>query len=351
MANQALTFKPKNITKKLLAALPERARLVVTKRYGLDKDNERMTLEAIGELYNITRERVRQIENAALTNIRKSAHFKSEKSAFEELEQIIAGLGGMLAEEDLLNHLSKDKSTQNHIHFMLVIGDVFKKEKEDTEFKHRWHVDAELSRKIHDALRKLYKNLDDDALVPESEMIQNFLEHLKDVNEKYRNEEVAKRWLKISKAIDKNPLGEWGKTSSANIRTKGIRDYAYLAMRKHGSPIHFRDIAKLINELFHKKAHVATTHNELIKDKRFVLVGRGLYALTEWGYLSGVVKDVIKKVLEKNGPMTKEQIIDKVLKERYVKENTILVNLQNSKFFKKDKEGKYHLIEQTVAAK
>lgn len=345
MATIGLTFKPKNVTKKLLSALPERARLVVTKRYGLDKDNERMTLEAIGELYSITRERVRQIENAALSNIRKSAQYKGEKASFDELEIIMRDLGAVLTEEDLLSHLSKDKAVQNHIHFMLVVGDVFKKEKEDGEFKHRWHVDPELSRKIHDALRKLYKGLSDDELVPESEMIEKFLEHLKDVNEKYRNEEVAKRWLRISKHIDKNPLGEWGKSHSPNIKTKGIRDYAFLAMRKHGSPIHFRDIAKLINELFDKKAHVATTHNELIKDKRFVLVGRGLYALTEWGYLSGVVKDVIKKVLEKNGPMTKEQIIEKVLKERYVKQNTILVNLQNTKFFKKDKEGKYHLVE------
>ena len=344
MATTPLTFKPKNITKKLLAALPERARLVISKRYGLDKMNDRMTLEAIGELYSITRERVRQIENAALANIRKSAHFKGEKAAFDELVAVMVSLGSVISEDDLLNHLSKDPSTQNHIHFMLVVSDAFRKEKEDGEFKHRWHVDAELAKKIHEALRKLYKNLDDDALVPEGEMIGTFLEHLKDVNKKYKNEEVAKRWLRISKHIDKNPLGEWGKASSPNIHTKGIRDYAFLAMRKHGSPIHFRDIAKLIQQLFNKKAHVATTHNELIKDKRFVLVGRGLYALTEWGYLSGVVKDVIKKVIEKNGPMTKDQIIEKVLKERYVKENTILVNLQNGKTFKKDKEGKYSLV-------
>lgn len=345
MANSTLSFKPKAVTKKLLAALPERARLVISKRYGLDKTNDRMTLEAIGELYTITRERVRQIENAALANIRKSAFYKQEKVAFEELAAVISDLGGMVSESDLLAHFAKDESTQNHVHFMLVVSDTFKKEKEDGEFKHRWHVDTELSKKIHEALRKLYKNLDDDALVPEAEMIETFLEHLKDVNEKYKNEEVAKRWLRISKHIDKNPLGEWGKASSPNVRTKGIRDYAFLAMRKHGSPIHFRDIAKLIQQLFNKKAHVATTHNELIKDKRFVLVGRGLYALSEWGYLSGVVKDVIKKVLEKNGPMTKDQIIEKVLKERYVKENTILVNLQNSKQFKKAKDGKYALAE------
>ena len=120
-----------------------------------------------------------------------------------------------------------------------------------------------------------------------------------------------------------------------------MRDYAFLVIRKHGSPIHFREVANQINKVFKKKAHVATTHNELIKDPRFVLVGRGLYALAEWGYMSGVVKDVIRKILDKNGPLTREEIVDKVMKERYVKENTIVVNLQNHKFFKKDKDNKY----------
>ena len=343
--NVILSFKPKNVTKKLLSALTDRAKLVVTKRYGLDKDNERMTLEAIGEQYSITRERVRQIEHAALQNIRKSSAYKQEKASFDELFNVVDELGGLVAEDALLSILSKDPSSRNHIHFMLTIGDGFKKEKEDTEFKHRWHIDATLSKKVHEAIRKLYKSLDDDSLIPESEIVQEFLKHLQDVNQKYLTEEIAKRWLSISKNLDKNPLGEWGKANSSNVRTKGIRDYAFLAMRKHGSPIHFRDIAKQIEKLFNKKAHIATTHNELIKDKRFVLVGRGLYALSEWGYLSGVVKDVIKKVLEKNGPLTKDEIIKKVLKERYVKENTILVNLQNSKSFKKDKEGRYGYVD------
>ncbi len=344
MATITLSFKPKNVTKRLMSALSDRAKLVVTKRYGLDKDNERMTLEAIGDMYSITRERVRQIEHAALQNIRKSAYYKQEKDVFQELHDAVHNIGGMVGEEELLAHFAKDQSSKNHLHFLLVIGDAFKKEKEDTEFKHRWHVDTQLSKKIHEAIRKLYSNLKDDQLIPESEIIEDFLEHLKDVNEKFRNEEVAKRWLNISKQISKNPLGECGKSSSQNVKTKGIRDYAFLAMRKHGSPIHFRDIAKLIEKLFNKKAHIATTHNELIKDDRFVLVGRGLYALTEWGYASGVVKDVIVKMLDKHGPLSKDDIIQKVMKERYVKENTILVNLQNSKVFKKNKDGKYHLV-------
>jgi len=201
-----------------------------------------------------------------------------------------------------------------------------------------------LSKKVEEALRKLYKSLGDDDIIPESEMIDSFLNHVEDLNDRYRNNEILKRWLSLSKKVGKNPLGEWGVSHSPNIKAKGMRDYAFLVIRKHGSPIHFREVAKQIEKMFDKKAHVATTHNELIKDPRFVLVGRGLYALAEWGYMSGVVKDVVKKIIEKNGPLTKKEIIDKVMKERYVKENTILVNLQNPKFFKKDKEGKYHIV-------
>jgi hypothetical protein len=336
-----ITFKPKQVTKRLLSVLGTRSQDVLNGRFGLGTETKRLTLEAIGKKYKITRERVRQIENYSIANIRKSKEYTKEKAIFDELKSVMHELGAVISEESLLKHLSKDKSTQNHLHFLLTIGEEFTREKEDTEFKHRWHVDRELSKKIHQSLRQLYSSLSDDEILLESDMIEKFLEQVKDVADKYKNQEIAKRWLELSKLIDKNPLGEWGKAKSSNINAKGMRDYAFLVIRRHGSPIHFREVAKLITELFHKKAHVATTHNELIKDPRFVLVGRGLYALSEWGYMSGVVKDVIKGLIEKNGPMTKDEIIKKVLKERYVKENTIMVNLQNPKHFKKSKDGKY----------
>lgn len=336
-----LTAKPKQVVKKLLGVLPERAREVIIGRYGLGEDPKKLTLEAIGKKYGITRERVRQIENYAIGGIKKSDIFKKESKIFEELQQFVDSLGGVVAEHDLLNEASKDKSTQNHIHLLLVLGDTFVKEKEDEHFNHRWHVSQKLSEKVHEALRKLYKNLSDKDLVSELDIIASFLGHVEEIEEKHKNEEVIKRWLSISKKIGRNPLGEWGLVSSPNVRAKGMRDYAFLVIRKHGSPIHFREVAKAIEKTFGKKAHVATTHNELIKDSRFVLVGRGLYALAEWGYMSGVVKDVIRNILEKNGPLTREEIVEKVMKERYVKENTIVVNLQNPKYFKKSADGKY----------
>ena len=336
-----ITFKPKQVTKHILSGLPQRAHEVIVNRFGLADDTQRKTLEAIGQKYGITRERVRQIENSALSLIRKSESFKNEKEVFEEIKKLITTLGGIISEHDLLNHLSKDKLTQNHIHLYLTLGDAFTKHKEDDHFKTRWSVDSEIADQIHKSLKNLFANLSDDELISEGELISRFLEETKELSEQYRNEEIARRWLSISKKISKNPLGEWGKSTSSSIKTRGVKDYAFLMMRKHGSPMHFREVAKAVSSTFGKKCHIATCHNELIKDPRFVLVGRGIYALSEWGYKTGVVRDVIKELIKKNGPMSKDEIVDQVMKERYLKKNTILVNLQNSKYFKKNKLGQY----------
>ncbi len=339
-----ISFKPKQVTKRLTSHLHDRASDVIMSRFGLNSDTERKTLEEIGKKYNITRERVRQIEESALSMIKKSDAYKNEQVFFDELKQLISSLGGIVSEHDLLPHISKDEVTQNHIHFYLVLGDAFRKHREDDHFKTRWSVDDEIAEKVHASLKKLYTSLGDEDLIPETEMIKKFLDHLKDVSDEYKNDEIAKRWLSISKRVSKNPLGEWGKASSQNVRTRGVKDYAYLVMRRHGSPMHFREVTDAISKTFGRKTHYATTHNELIKDPRFVLVGRGLYALSEWGYKTGIARDVIRDILKKEGPMSKEDVVDKVMKERYFKKNTILVNLVNPKYFKKNKNGLYSAI-------
>jgi len=338
-----VSFKVQDVVKKLLSSLSERSFDIIVKRYGLGKDTKKMTLEAIGGQYGITRERVRQIEEQSLSTIRKSDAYKEGEVIFNEIMGVIDDLGGVVSESELLENLSKVEGVKNKFQFILVVGAPFEKFKEDDQFLHRWAIDTELASSVENSIKELYKNLGDEEIMQESELIKIFLNYLADVSSKYRDEAILKRWLNMSKKISQNPLGEWGKSESPNINVKGVRDYAYLVIRKHGSPIHFKELAEQISTIFNRKAHVATCHNELIKDSRFVLVGRGLYALADWGYAPGVVRDVISNILEKNGPLTKEEIIQKVLKERYVKENTVIVNLQNNKLFKKTKEGKYTL--------
>jgi len=218
------------------------------------------------------------------------------------------------------------------------------REKEDQHFRHRWSVDKEIREKIHEALHNLHQSFSENDLVSEADILNLLSKELVGVPEEYKREEVLRKWLNVSKVIGKNQLEEWGLASSPNIRARGIRDYAYLVLRNHGSPLHFTEVAKAITETFGRPAHMATCHNELIKDKeRFVLVGRGLYALTSWGYSNGVVKDVIIAILKEGGPLSKDELIERVLKDRYVKENTIIVNLQNKKYFTRDKRGNYTL--------
>lgn len=338
-----ISFKPKQITKTLLEVLPERARDVLEKRYGLSKSGDTFTLESIGQSYGITRERVRQIENYGIQSIQKSEVYKKHYDLFIELQKLIDQLGGgVIAEHVLLDELTTDPLTRNHLYFLLVVGDPFYKSKENPNYSHRWYTERKIAEHVETALRNVHKGLNRDELVSESDIMSRFRTELTELAVEH-NEDVLMRWLQMSKKIGRNPLGDWGPADSPNIRIKGIRDYAYLAVKRHGSPMHFREVAEAINELFGHEAHVATTHNELIKDDRFVLVGRGLYALTEWGYTAGVVKDVLREILTSEGPLSREEIIDKVRKERYVKDNTILVNLQDTTFFKKLANGTYTL--------
>ncbi|MFZ3044060.1 MAG: sigma factor-like helix-turn-helix DNA-binding protein, partial [Minisyncoccia bacterium] len=337
----SFSFDSTALVKRLLAAAPERAREVLIRRFGLGTNAERETLEAIGDRSSITRERVRQIEAAGLDAVRASKAFKEASSAFDEIATYIHSLGAIVPEETLLSALGKDEKSRNRFRFFLMVNAAFFRERETNDFLARWHVDAATAKHIHEALTRLYSSLSDSEVVSEGDLLDRFLDELKNVNDAYKNEEVLRRWLSLSKHIGSNPLAQWGRTTAPAIRVKGVRDYAYLAVKRHGAPMHFSEVAKTIGTLFSKKAHVATTHNELIKDPRFVLVGRGLYALTEWGYKPGVVRDVIRETLEEKGPMKKEEIIKHVKSARFVKDNTILVNLNDSRYFKRMKDGRY----------
>ncbi len=337
----SFSFDSATLAKQLLAAAPERAREVLTRRFGLGPNALRETLEAIGDRSGITRERVRQIEAAGLDAVRASKAFKDAKGAFEEIAEHITALGTIVPEETLLLSLGKDEKTRNRFRFFLMLDSSFFRERETNDFLARWHIDSATAKHIHDALSKLYASLPDTEVLPEGKLLDLFLDELKTVNDAYKNEEVLKRWLSLSKHIGSNPLAEWGRVSAPAIRIKGVRDYAYLAVKRHGSPMHFSEVASAIGTLFSKKAHIATTHNELIKDPRFVLVGRGLYALTEWGFTPGVVRDVIREALKQEGPMKKDEIVKHVKRARFVKDNTILVNLNDPRYFKRLKDGRY----------
>jgi predicted Zn-ribbon and HTH transcriptional regulator len=138
----------------------------------------------------------------------------------------------------------------------------------------------------------------------------------------------------------------WGLTKWPTVNPKNIRDKIYVILADNKKPLHFSEIAKSIKDSSFKRKDVTTQaiHNELIKDKRFVLIGRGIYALDNWGYSKGTVSDIIAQVLKDSSePLHRDEIVKRVLKSRQVKETTILLNLQSKPQFKRVAKATYTL--------
>ena len=156
--------------------------------------------------------------------------------------------------------------------------------------------------------------------------------------------EALESYIGISKSLGRNAYEEWGLSAWTEIHPKDIGDKIYLVLLHYGKPEHYAKITELINKqsFDQRVANKETVHNELIKDERFVLVGRGIYALKDWGYERGIVADVIRQILQTaKEPLTKAQIIEEVLKRRLVKRNTVIVGLSNKKLFKKTADNRY----------
>ena len=67
-------------TTKMLEHLSKKERDVLILRYGLDSEGEKRTLEEVGNYFNVSRERIRQIENRAISKLKKLCKSKGINS-------------------------------------------------------------------------------------------------------------------------------------------------------------------------------------------------------------------------------------------------------------------------------
>lgn len=333
----------------IFADLNPRGREVIIGRFGLTLPNaEPQTLAALGNKYGITRERVRQIEAAGLNLLKqKIAQNKDCQAILGKGKKSIDSAGGILGENVLLKQLNSggDSITKNQLALLLESSKAFHFHDEDQSYQSFYFQD----RKNLDNLNKFVTQLVK-FLKPQKEAVlagnyENFF--AKFVKAEKINESHANNFAAISKKIFTNPYGDTGLAEWPEIKPQNIRDRIYLVLRRSNEPLHFEQITTRINEVkFDGRVALApTVHNELIKDNRFVLVGRGIYGLTEKGFKPGTVQEVIKRILKQGGPMNTKQISLAVQKERILKQNTILVNLQNRKFFERLGDGTYQIRE------
>ncbi len=317
----------------------EREREIISRRFGLY--DRRETLEQIGELLGITRERVRQLEKAILTRMRAQAEqgkLPHINDVQKTLTDHIATLGGVSRITDLTAVIIKTavKTDYSKVSFLSALCPEIAVIDENDNFylsvgvkkiNDEKKIKANVI-KVIDAIKKLAK--------PASIGEVSEAAGLKDVS---NTRALASTSKKLATLNDR-----WGLIKWPLVNPKNIRDKIYVILSENGKYMHFNEIAAAIKDSEFKRKDVTTQaiHNELIKDKRFVLIGRGIYALREWGYSKGTVADVITEVLQKTGkPMHRDEIVKEVLKSRYVKETTILLNLQGKLQFKRTAKATY----------
>lgn len=347
-----MEFEPSKVIKEMLKTLStKRAKEIIRKRYGLS-GHKRKTLESLGGNYSITRERVRQIEEDALKRLRAEVDLYSSQA--RRISDVIEKEGGLVSQEKLLDLLfsswpdeARRRKEGAATILILELSDKFLGLKSKI-FNKSWATKKIWTKLATETIEYLRKALEKKMTPLSAEEIAKLVQEAKILKQSPQIKKALWSYIDASSQIYSNPFGKWGLKIWPEITPKGARDKAYLVLREKSEPLHFRAITDFINKTNFKSKGVAyaqTVHNELIKSNKFVLVGRGTYALSEWGYKPGTVRQVIEDLLESAGrPMGKEEILKEVLNCRQVKRNTVILNLNNREYFKKTGKGKYTLV-------
>lgn len=319
----------------------EREREIISRRFGLF--DRRETLEQIGELLGITRERVRQLEKAVITRLKAAGEdLPHIKEVQEVLSRHLDEMGNIARTEHVTSKLvpANNKVDQARVAFIAHLSPKIAVVDDNEHFYHSIGLGAKHSEKaIKDHVGKVIEAINKIGKPA----------NITDIAKESGNED--KKHVEALASISKNIAhlhGRWGLTKWPMVNPKNIRDKIYVILHDENKPMHFSEIAEAIKVSDFKRKNVTTQaiHNELIKDKRFVLIGRGIYALKEWGFKKGTVADVIAEVLRKEGgPLHRDEIVRRVLKSRQVKETTILLNLQGKPQFKRVAKATYGLVE------
>jgi predicted Zn-ribbon and HTH transcriptional regulator len=312
----------------------EREREIISRRFGLAGPKE--TLEQIGESLSITRERVRQLEKAIIIHLQITAednNIPELPPAEKILVRNLAEMGRVARLSALSDKVYEKKSTpeeRSGINFIATFAKGLTVVEENDSYYPAVGIadfgNTETLKKMVDEIVGVIKKNGKPMTIDELDNVLN-----------YEHPDNIRAVASISKLLA-SLNGLWGLTKWPSVNPRNIRDKIFVILESHKKPMHFSEIAKEIKESEFKRKNVTVQaiHNELIKDPRFVLIGRGIYALSSWGYKKGTISEIITSILTEAGkPLSREEIVRQVLKTRRVKETTILLNLQNKKLFKK----------------
>lgn len=347
MSNSVQKLNIKGTVSKLLSTIPPKNREVLERRFGLAQRSPE-TLESIGKSYKITRERVRQIQEYGLKKIMQGSKAELLEPLFDSIKSYVNSRGGVAKETGIFTDLVRAQDIPLVSLVLKLIPDIiFSKKSEDLHT--RYAFDNNILKEADSLVLKTHDILGGrNSTIAFDELVLLIAEESRKLNYTFTGSDTIANVMGLSRKLKKGPFGSYGLADWSVISPRGVRDKAHLVFEQEKRPLHFREITSFIDKYFStstiRKTHAQTVHNELIKDPRFVLIGRGLYALAEWGYEPGTVKDVLLQILkEHNRPLSKDELFEVIAERRFVKPNTVFLNLQNKHYFKKVDGGKYYI--------
>lgn len=336
---------------RLMLLLSEKEKFVIVNRFDFSGKG-RLTLDAIGKKFTVTRERVRQIEKNALTKLRRNVFNTSLVGIQDHVRSILEPSGGLLKEDALFAKMINDGDdgsfmNRSSTRLAIVLADDMYLTGNTIDFHPYVAFNTVPQNSVQDiaskAMRYLAKR---NNVVMIEELYDAFAGELKPGFKVGKN--LLASLFSVSKEIkvlhDAIGLIKW-----RHINPKTLRDKIFFVLRNEQKSMHFVDIAnRIMDHGFDvKNVNLQAVHNELIRYPQFVLIGRGIYALEEWGYEHGTTKDVIVALLKKKKVMSEADIIKKVLEKRKVKPITITLSLKNNPIFVRVGRKRYQLAEKT----
>jgi hypothetical protein len=337
----------RQLVENLLLLLSEKEKTVIVRRFNLDAKGK-STLEEVGTEFSVTRERIRQIEKNALSKMKRNVFNSALKDLHLLVSDTVRSHGGLFRKDTLVENLSKmlvdsEELDFNCLDLALVLHEElecvgntinfypyirerslagFSLKHASNQLVNQLHKygDTKRAEKIHKDLASVFGDIDFDL----TKMLSLI--------------DIDKRLT----LVDDDLVGllEW-----RHIHPRTLRDKILFIMRKDKKPMHFLDISERIKSagFDNRSVNVQAVHNELIRYESFVLIGRGIYALGEWGYERGTVAEVIEKILAKGAELSQDEIVEKVLERRQVKKITIVLALKNSEKFERTGRKIYKL--------
>jgi hypothetical protein len=226
-----ITYNYKEVVEQILKELRrDRDRQIIARRFGFGM-SRRQTLEKIGGDFDITRERVRQIEKAAIAKMRASGSAEIARAG-ELLRAIVADQGGITPTPDVATIIGATESDIPYIVFLALLSPGIELIEEDDDLRQAVslapiYARSQVIQLINETISTVKDYAKPITLAKLSNKLPSQLETI-----------TLEQLMRVSKKLAYFD-GKWGLITWPEVNPKSIRDKTYLVLSRHGRPLHF----------------------------------------------------------------------------------------------------------------